>query len=131
MTNKLKFFNEKDIATKIHEYLIQLPNVEFDDEAKGPTIGYKVKNQNYKFATLHGGNSYQSLVLHVLPGNPHTLVGKELQKEVQNKFNFDIRKIRSHVLKGHEIFIPLELLNNKNPYNGIKHIIFYALYVQE
>jgi hypothetical protein len=65
MTKKLDYFDKKSVAEKIHLYLSQLQDTKFDDSAKGPLIGYQRRNQTYKFATLHGGSSYQSLVLHV------------------------------------------------------------------
>lgn len=74
MTNKLNYFAKRAIARSLHQYLIQLLDVEFDDSAKDSTIGYKVKNQGYKFATLHCGRSYQSLILHVNPGKQDTII---------------------------------------------------------
>lgn len=131
MTNKLNFFAKRVVAENLHKRFIQLINVEFDESAKEPTIGYRVKNQRYKFATLHGSRSYQSLILHVNPGKRNTAIGKELQKEIQNKLDFNISEIRNHVLKPNEVFIPLEILLESNPLSGLKHLVYYAYYVKD
>ena len=130
MTKKLNFFHKKSVAEKIHSYFIQLQETEFDDSAKAPSIGYKRRNQKYKFATLHGGNSYQLLVLHVDPGNLRTTLGKEKQKEIQQVLSFDIGTIRNHTLKPHEVYIPLEKIDSINPLESIKDLINYAYHKQ-
>lgn len=131
MTNKTDFFNNSLVAEAIHKYLIQLPGTEYDDSAKAPSIGYKRKEQRYKFATLHGGKSYQSLVLHVDPGNPVTSSGKEQQIDVQVELDFDINTIRKHLLKTHEVYIPIEKLNSSNPIDSIKRFIHFAYHRQD
>lgn len=45
MTNKLGHFKEESVATKIHEYLSQLPGVSFKDADKEPVIGYYRENK--------------------------------------------------------------------------------------
>lgn len=126
MSNKLLFFTEKSIAQNIHNYITLLENIEFNDCSKSPIIGYKRKKVPYKFATLHGGKSYQSLVLHVDPGNRCTTKGKELQKRIQNELAFNIEAIRKHVIKSNEVYIPLEKLLNENTIDTIKKFILYA-----
>lgn len=131
MTTKLDHFIEKSVAEKIHSYLIQLPGTEITDHAKGPTIGYRMKHQSNKFATLHGGKSYQSLVIHVDPGNPNSILGKIKQEDIQKLLAFDISEIRKHPLKKHEVFIPLEKLDNVQPLKSIKSLIDFAIHKQD
>lgn len=131
MTTKLDHFVKKSVAEKIHAYLIQIPGTEVFDHAKGPTIGYKMKHQPYKFATLHGGKSYQSLVVHVDPGKPNSIVGKIKQEDIQKLLAFDINEIRKHSIKKHEVFIPLEKLDNINPMKNITSLIDFAIHKQD
>lgn len=70
-------------------------------------------------------------MLHVDPGNPVTLLGKEHQKEVQVELDFDISTIRKHLLKKHEVYIPIEKLNISNPIDSIKRIIHIAYHRQD
>ncbi|MEH6942045.1 hypothetical protein [Bacillus sp. JJ722] len=129
MTNKLRHFKEESVATKIHEYLFQLPGVSFKDANKELVIGYYREKQR-KFATLHGG-SLQSLILHVDPGHPISTIGKQKQIELQERLDFDIRKIRRHKLKQHEAYIPLEKLESENPILTIEDLINYAYHKQD
>lgn len=131
MTEKLGYFIEKSIAENIHHYLNQLISTEVIDNSKSPIIGYKRKDQQYKFATLHGGIGYQSLVLHVNPGNRITTLGKEIQIKIQEELAFDISIIRKHVLKSNEVYIPLEKLLSLKSWSSIKPHILYAYYKQE
>jgi len=126
MSTKLVFFTKKSIAQNIHNYITQLVNTEHNDSSKSPIIGYKRKEFPYKFATLHGGRSYQSLILHVDPGNRSTTRGKDFQKRIQSELAFDIVAIRKHVIKSNEVYIPLEMLLNENSIDTIKQFILYA-----
>lgn len=99
MSTKIDYFAKKSIAEIIHRYLNALPNTKYYDSSKSPSIGYKNNSHRFKFATLHGGGSYQSLVLHIEPGNRDTTLGKELQKEIQELLGFEISEIRNHCLK--------------------------------
>lgn len=125
MSPKLNYFKNKDSAEKLHSYLIGLPNVIVDDSAKAASIGYYVEGQKYKFATLVAA-SYQSLVLHVDPGERSTELGKVLQEEVQMFLEFDIRSIRKHTLKANEVYIPLEKLDGTDLVESIRKYIEYA-----
>lgn len=131
MTEKLGCFTESSVADQIHQYLNQLINIEVNDNSKSPIIGYKRKDQRYKFATLHGGKTYQSLVLHVDPGSRSTIRGKEVQIKIQEELAFDISVIRKHVLKSNEVYIPLEKLLSLNSMNTIKSHILYAYHKQD
>lgn len=130
LDQKLKSFKNKDIAEKLHSYLMGLPNVIVDDSAKALSIGYYVEGQKYKFATLVA-TSYQSLVLHVNPGDRGTEKGKEIQEKIQGILKFDISSIRSHVLKSNEVYIPLEKLGSLNPVENIREFIEYAYHKQD
>lgn len=44
------------------------------------------------------------------PENRDTTIGKEKQKEIQEKLNFNISKMKSHVIKPNEVYIPVEVL---------------------
>ncbi|MED4689670.1 hypothetical protein [Peribacillus frigoritolerans] len=131
MTTKLDYFINKSVAEKIHNYLIQFKDVDFNDNARTPIIGYKRRNQRYKFATLHGGNSYQSLVLHVDPGTRVTTVGKIKQKEIQELLLFNISKIRGHEFKTNEVYLPLEKFDDLDSIGKIKSLIHFAYFKQE
>ncbi|MEW5594315.1 hypothetical protein ABGT24_12430 [Peribacillus frigoritolerans] len=131
MTTKLDYFINKSVAEKIHNYLIQFKDVDFNDNALTPITGYKRRNQRYKFATLHGGNSYQSLVLHVDPGTRVTTVGKIKQKEIQELLLFNISKIRGHEFKTNEVYLPLEKLDDLDSIEKIKSLIHFAYFKQD
>lgn len=131
MTTKLDYFFYKSVAEKIHNYLIQLQDVDFNDNARTPIIGYKRRNQRYKFATLHGGNFYQSLVLHVDPGTRFTTVGKIKQKEIQELLLFNISKIRGHKIKTNEVYLPLEKFGTLDSVEEIKSLIQFAYFKQD
>lgn len=125
MSQKLIDFYKKEVAEKLHSYLMGLPHVITDDSAMVPSIGYYVKGQKFKFATLVAA-SYQSLVLHVNPGDRSTKLGKELQREIQRLLEFDIRSIRKHTLKANEVYIPLEKLEGTDLVESIRKYIEYA-----
>ncbi|WP_051353064.1 hypothetical protein [Thalassobacillus devorans] len=131
MTSKLKEFENSIIAEHLHRALIKLQDVEYDDSAQGPTIEYRVSGQKFKFGTLHGGRAYQSLVLHMDPGNPDSTIGREKQREIQKVLDFDIRYCRTHLLKGHEVYIPFEKLDCLNALVCIQPFINEAMEVQE
>ncbi|SDZ80654.1 hypothetical protein SAMN05421743_101273 [Thalassobacillus cyri] len=131
MTSKLKVFESSTNADHLHCALIKLPGVKYDASAQGPTIGYRVNGQTFKFATLHGGKAYQSLVLHMEPGNPVSAIGKEKQREIQEVLDFDIRKCRSHLLKRHEVYIPFEKLDCLSAFASIQPFINEAMEAQE
>ncbi|SET57336.1 hypothetical protein SAMN05216389_11542 [Oceanobacillus limi] len=131
MSEKIYHFNEIEIAVEIHTYLLQLPGVEYDESANGPTIGYKHIDQTFKMATMHGGAEYQSLVLHVDPDNRLSTLGKKIQKEIEEILNFDIKQLRTHPLKANEVYIPLEKLDYQDPISRIKEIIHETYEKQE
>lgn len=131
MSAKMDCFAKRTVAEIIHRYLISLPNTKYDDSAKSPSIGYKNNNHRFKFATLHGGGSYQSLVLHIEPGNRDTTLGKELQKDIQELLGFEISESRNHCLKTNEVYIPLEKLDSLNPIENIENLIIYAFHKQD
>ncbi|TDL65036.1 hypothetical protein E2R56_24315 [Rhodococcus qingshengii] len=133
MSKKIDYFEKRLVAEQIHHYIISLPNTSYDDSAKSsPIIGYKRNDQKYKFVTLHGGRSYQSLVLHVDPGNRNTTLGKEIQKEIQEILDFKISTIRSHILKSNEVYIPLEKIGSSTEsIEYINTLILYAYRRQE
>ena len=113
------------MATTIHDHLLQLSGVSFMDAAKAPVIGFYRKDQRYKFATLHGG-SLQSLILHVDPGHPNSTIGRQKQIDAQTRLDFDIRKLRKHKLKRHEVYLPLE----KFDLEKMEELINYAYHKQ-
>ncbi|MFG6116049.1 hypothetical protein ACGTN9_12775 [Halobacillus sp. MO56] len=131
MTSKLKVFESSTYAGHLHCAIIKLPGVEYDASAQGPTIGYRVSGQKFKFATLHGGKAYQSLVLHMEPGNPDSNIGKVKQREVQKVLDFDILHCRSHLLKRHEVYIPFEKLDCLSAFASIQPFINEAMESQE
>ncbi|WP_085507168.1 hypothetical protein [Thalassobacillus devorans] len=131
MTCKLKEFENSIIAEHLHRALTKMDGVEYDDSAQGPTIGYRLKRQTFQFATLHGGKAYQSLVLHMDPGNPDSRIGKEKQREVQKVLDFDIASCRNHLLKRHEVYIPFEKLDCLNALVCIQPFINEAMEVQK
>lgn len=100
------------------------------DANKSPVIGYYKENQR-KFATLHGGGSLQSLILHVDPGYPDSTMGKQKQIEAQTRLDFKIEEIRKHKLKKYEAYIPLEKLESDNPILRIEDLVDYTYRKQD
>jgi hypothetical protein len=133
VSKKIGYFEDRMVAEHIHHYIISLPNTSYDDSAKSsPIIGYKRNEQKYKFATLHGGRPYESLILHVAPGKRNTTLGKEIQKEIQEILEFKISTIRTHILKSNEVYIPLEKIGSlTETIEYINKLILYAYRRQE
>jgi hypothetical protein len=118
--------NELIVFGELHKFINSLGKMNCTIAPKSLSIGYKPISfwgQTSKFATLYGDKRYQCVILHVDPGNPESAKGKEIQKEIQELLDFDIRELRSFKLKKHEVFIPLELMKSTKEINIVKDFI--------
>ncbi|MBW8351732.1 hypothetical protein K0H71_20210 [Bacillus sp. IITD106] len=118
--------NELHVFSELHKFLNGLGRMSVTLAAKSLTLGYKpflFGGGVPKFATLYGEKRYNCLILHVDPGNQESLKGKIIQKEIQALLHFDIKEIRSFPLKKHEVYIPFEVIHNKEKMELLKHFI--------
>ena len=118
--------NELLVFGELHKFIHSLGPMECTTPAKSFLLGYRhisVWGKKPRFATLNGDKKYCCLIIHVDPGNPESALGKKLQKEVQQLFNFDIKEIRNFSLKKHEIYIPLEVINSTAQLTSLKEYI--------
>lgn len=120
------YMNELQVFSELHKFLTGLGQMDLTLAAKSLTLGYKpirIGRSFHKFATLYGEKRYNCLILHVDPGNKESTRGKTIQKEIQELLHFDIKELRSFVLKKHEVFIPFEVINSKEKMQILKDYI--------
>jgi len=129
-----KKMNELQVFSELHKFLNSLGSMEFALAPKSLTLGYKpirFSGRMPKFVTLYGEKRYNCLILHVDPGNQDSKKGKMIQKEIQKLLHFDIKEMRSFVLKKHEVFIPFEVIDTKEKLELLKDFVRkqYAIFV--
>ncbi|MCR2823563.1 hypothetical protein [Lederbergia panacisoli] len=118
--------NELQVFSELHKFLNGLGSMNYTLAPKSLTLGYKpflFGGGMPKFATLYGEKRYNCLILHVDPGNQGSLKGKMIQKEIQALLHFDIKEIRSFTLKKHEVYIPFEVIQNKEKLELLRNFV--------
>ena len=119
--------NELLVFGELHKYLNGLGPMVYNLAPKSLSVGYKPKfsygHINKKFATLYGDKKYQCLILHVDPGNPESIKGKMVQKEIQEILIFDIKEMRNFQLKKHEVYVPIEVIDSNEKMKVLKAFI--------
>ncbi|WP_423798151.1 hypothetical protein [Neobacillus sp. SAB-20_R2A] len=118
--------NELQVFSELHKFLNGLGEMTYTLPAKSLSLGYtpqRFGRRYSKFATLYGEKRYNCLILHVDPGNPESMKGKIIQKEIQELLHFEIKELRSFALKKHEVFIPFEIIDTKEKLEQLKDIV--------
>ncbi|MCH6267543.1 hypothetical protein [Neobacillus citreus] len=118
--------NELQVFSELHKFLNGLGEMNCTLAPKSLSLGYiplRFGRRFSKFATLYGEKRYNCLILHVDPGNPESIKGKMIQKEIQELFHFEIKEMRSFALKKHEVFIPFEIIDTKEKLEQLKDFV--------
>ncbi|MCJ8008070.1 hypothetical protein ACFFF5_18050 [Lederbergia wuyishanensis] len=118
--------NELQVFSELHKFLNGLGSMNYTLAPKSLTLGYKpfsFSGGMPKFATLYGEKRYNCLILHVDPGNQESLKGKMIQKDIQELFHFNIKDMRSFTLKKHEVYVPFEVIHNKDRMEQLKDFV--------
>lgn len=128
--------NELLVLGELHKYLNKLGPMVCTIAEKSLSLGYKpvtFKGASKKFATLYGDKKYRCLILHVDPGNPESLMGKSIQKEIQEILKFEITEMRTFKLKKHEVFVPFEVVDSKEKMELLKSFILkqYEMFLEK
>jgi hypothetical protein len=118
--------NELLVLGELHKYLNGLGPMVCTLPAKSLSLGYRPNSfgRPYKrFATLNGDKKYQCLILHVDPGNPESVKGKIVQKEIQEILKFNLNEMRNFQSKNHEVYVPFEIIDSKEKMKELKAFI--------
>ncbi|WP_392455259.1 hypothetical protein ACF3OH_00205 [Chryseomicrobium aureum] len=105
--------SELILFSDLYKFLGSLGPMRISMTGKTLSIGFtpmKFAGKMAKFATLNGEKNYRCLILHVDAGNPNSIKGPKIQEQVQALLGFDIEVLRKFKKKGHEVYIPLEVL---------------------
>lgn len=118
--------NELLVIGDLHKYINSLGPMRYTLAEKSLILGYKpisFRGSSSKFVTLHGAKSYRCVIIHVDPGNPESMKGKTIQKEIQDILIFNISEMRNIPLKKHEVYIPFEVIDSKEKMKLLKAFI--------
>lgn len=118
--------NELIVFSDLYKFLGSLGPMRISMTGKTLSIGFtpmKFAGKMAKFATLNGEKNYRCLILHVDAGNPNSTRGIEIQKQAQALLGFEIESLRKFKRKGHEVYIPLEVLVDASNLKDAKELI--------
>lgn len=118
--------SELIVFSDLYKFLGSLGPMRISMTGKTLSIGFtpmKFAGKMAKFATLNGEKNQRCLILHVDAGNPNSRKGFEIQQQMQALLDFDIEVLRKFKKKGHEVYIPLEVLVDSANLKAAKEFI--------